>query len=228
MCLSIWNFLSRWGDGGVATYRYALAHPEMVASLLFLDVYPQNIEFKVQRDLKNLTQQEYYTLIQTEMSQRLGIITLINAIGVPFGLMDLVLPSYQNSSTPFANEQRYFFLTEKTWGTQKYFIDLQATTFKDNTDPYKKRLPLNIPINMVITKHSDEYVIKTMCTSIPKNSPECIYQIKANRYMYESQLSMVNLNGGKVVKCILDECSQAYYVFINPHYTVEVINSLFE
>ena len=48
-----------WGGGGQIVYEYASQHPEMIRSLIFLDVYPNNIEFKVPFILKNWTQTQY-------------------------------------------------------------------------------------------------------------------------------------------------------------------------
>lgn len=204
-------------------YNYALQHPELVKSLVFLDVYPDLVEFNVKRDLLNWTNQQYQQDMNLELAGRRNLINIINGLGVPWGIMPLFVPITSNST--YRYEQNWFFITEKTWGTQKYFLDLIGTGF--STDPYSTKLNSSITINMVNTQHTKSYVIKNSCKNIEEASDECQYQIKANKYYIDSQLDMVDRNGGLVIGCTADECSQSYYVYQNTDYTASILRQLY-
>jgi hypothetical protein len=51
----------------------------------------------------------------------------INSIGVPLGLLRYFIPFGASQPPQFAAERNWFFLTEKTWATQRYILDTLVT-----------------------------------------------------------------------------------------------------
>lgn len=113
-----------WGAGGSIMYEYAYNHPEMFKSLTFIDVSPLDIEFTIPATLKNWTDAQKNQYKNSELASRMSLIKLINGIGVPFGLMQLVFPGYKSYFSNLYNEINWFYLIEKTWITQEYFLGL--------------------------------------------------------------------------------------------------------
>ncbi|EFC40303.1 predicted protein [Naegleria gruberi] len=105
-----------WGGGGSIIYQYARDHPEMVKSLTFLDVFPDGIEFTSAKILKKLTESEYEAFKKSELNSRRSIMNIVNAIGVPLGIMPFIIGP--NSNTSNSNEIAFWMRTEKTWITQ--------------------------------------------------------------------------------------------------------------
>ncbi|KAL9655690.1 hypothetical protein ABK040_004923 [Willaertia magna] len=211
-----------WGGGGQIIYKYALQHPEMVYSLTFLDVYPDNIEFISERDLKNLTQLEYENFFNTEMARRQTLLRIINGIGVPWGLMPIFVPSGNSWPESLRAEKNWFFYTEKTWITQKYMLD----TFTINPkNYYLTPLPYsNITINLIATKHDDSYVKKNLCNHV--SSEQCDYFIRSNNYYIEAQKNLLPFNS--ITYCSDDACNLGYYIYDNPRYSAKILNELYK
>jgi hypothetical protein len=212
-----------WGGGGITYYEYARDHPEMVHSLVFMDTYPVDIEFKAQFVLKNWTQTQLENEKRSEFARRKTLLDLINVIAVPFGLMPLFVPS---SKLDYPQELRgevgWYFLTDRTWIAQRHWIK-----FAENEDDVfnNYRIDQNIPINLLSTSLSDEQVRNITCIKnrkIDPDSDECLYEIKSNRYYTEEKKKLVNLTsaGGKIVRCMMDECDLGYWVDY-PRYTVD-------
>ncbi|KAL9652485.1 hypothetical protein ABK040_000057 [Willaertia magna] len=210
-----------WGGGGQIIYKYALLHPEMVYSLTFLDVYPDNIEFISERDLKNLTQPEYENFYNREMAGRQALLRIINGLGVPWGLMPIFVPSGNSWPESLREEKNWFFLTEKTWITQKYMLD----TFTINPkNYYATPLPnSNITVHLIATKHNDNYVKKNRCNNV--SSEKCDYFIRSNNYYIEAQKNMLSFNS--VTYCSDDACNLGYYIYDNPRYSAKILNELY-
>ena len=127
---------------GEIIYEYAAKYPYKVKSLTFLDVAPNNIEFYVPFVLNNWSQSQLDGYKKSELNKRNQLFGLINGLGVPWGLMSLVLPVtkanagkltvFQNNfwflkcirffwiDNAFVDFVRWNFLTEKTWITQGF------------------------------------------------------------------------------------------------------------
>ena len=218
-----------WGGGGSIIYQYARDHPEMVKSLTFLDVFPDGIEFTSAKILKKLTESEYEAFKKSELNSRRSIMNIVNAIGVPLGIMPFIIGP--NSNTSNSNEIAFWMRTEKTWITQSVFLDEMINNQNYTDSVFNLNLPQNIPINLVISKHNDSWVEQNnyQCKSFGIDSKECKYQVELNKFYVESQLNIVpSLNGGSVTFCTDNDCSQSYYTFINPKYTAETLNRIYQ
>jgi pimeloyl-ACP methyl ester carboxylesterase len=109
-----------WGGGGEIIYEYASKYPQKVTALTFLDSTPNGIEFDIPRILKNWSQSQYDEYKSSEIGSRFRLFSLINGLGVPWGLMSLLTPSSQSETfyNRFSEQIRWSFLTEKSWITQ--------------------------------------------------------------------------------------------------------------
>ncbi len=216
----------RWGGGAEIVYPYAKEHPEMVKSLVLLDAYPINIEFRAQQVLKNWTIEQYESSVAEAREQRLQIVNIINRVGVPFGLMGVLLPPSGAQPAQFQNEQRWYFLTEKTWISQTKYIDqMQPYPF----DPFNSTISDTIPVHMVLTTKSDKQVKEQICIprGLEPDSADCQYEIKSNEYYIQAAQKMVPANGGKLIPCNLDACSQSYLIYEGPQFTVDALVQLY-
>ena len=110
-----------WGAGGETFYRYALDHPEMFDSIVFLDVYPIDIEFKTPYVLKNWTEAERDKYKYNTVSSRRNTLDLIDSLAVPFGFMQFFYPVPDRYPPERRAEMRWFFLTDRTWVRKKGF-----------------------------------------------------------------------------------------------------------
>lgn len=104
-----------WGAGGETFYKYARDHPEMIHSIVFMDVYPIDIEFRTPYVLKNWTDQQYDDYKRKELASRNTLADLINVLAVPFGLMPIFLPRTEANPPNPVEEIRWLFLSDRTW-----------------------------------------------------------------------------------------------------------------
>jgi pimeloyl-ACP methyl ester carboxylesterase len=213
-----------WGGGGSLIYHYAYQHPDMVKSLTFLDVAPNDIEFKIPALLKNWTQSQLDEYKRQELASRLSLVKVINGLGVPLGLMSLFYPPTKTFVSELIDEATWYFLTEKTWITQEYFIKLMQRN--ETTTDYFETLKIDqsIPVNVLMTHKSDEQIVEEVCErkKYAPNSSECVYEINSNRISISERAKLVNLStgGGKLVNCTMNECDLGFYVQLGANYTV--------
>jgi pimeloyl-ACP methyl ester carboxylesterase len=130
-----------WGGGGPVVWSYSNKHPEMVVGLGFLDTcvflgfeklkhirYGDGIEWRVQQYLKNLTETELLELRAQDISSRNKIFALIRALGVPWGIIEFLLPtdpctnSFLPVHSPFLS---LFMFCTNAW----YLRSITATFF---------------------------------------------------------------------------------------------------
>lgn len=198
----------------------------MVHSLVFLDAYPVNIEFSVQRELRNWTMEQYESNVWETRKQRLQIVDIINTIGVPFGLIAFLLPSSTTQPAQFQNEQHWYFITEKTWITQRKYIE-NMNPYPAN--PFNSTISDSIPVHMILTTKSDEQVKNQICKprGLDPISEDCQYEIKSNQAYIQAAQNMVPRNGGQLIPCTLDSCNQGYYIYDGSKYTVDTLLQLY-
>lgn len=214
-----------WGGGGQLIYEYASEHPEMVSSIVFLDVYPNGVEFKVEAALNNWTQSQLNDYKNKEFAQRESLLNLINSLGVPFGLMNMFVQLPKVKYSDFVYEIHWNFLTEKTWTTQAFLLP----ELKKQENVFESlKINENIPINLVASFKSDEQVINTTCVTknYPSDSKECLREINSNRLYILEKENLVNLTrNGKIKRCTFNECNQAFLVGEGANFTVQAILS---
>ena len=212
-----------WGGGGPTIYRYALQHPEMVYSLTFLDVYPARFEWITPKVLKNWTDDQYNSNVQSDLSSRSSLFKIINGLGVPWGLMSIFVPLSSVYPSNTAREVNWYFLADKTWSTQEIFLKVLANA----TDPYNVALNSSITMNHIMTTYTDNQVISLTCgvKNYPANSSDCQYEINANKLSIVWRKNLTNFNN--IINCTLDECSLGYYVFSGANFTVQKLLQLY-
>jgi pimeloyl-ACP methyl ester carboxylesterase len=210
-----------WGGGGELIYEFTFKYPNMVKSLVFLDVYPNGIEFKVPFILNNWTHNQLEEYKLNELNRRNQLFNLINGIGVPWGLMNYFIPLPEIIYSNFVYESNWYFLTEKTWTTQSYFLPFVIKEQKNVFEEYK--INNNITLNIISSFKTDKQIIENVCNknNYANNSSKCLYEINSNRlYTYEKE-KLVNLtNNGIIIRCELNECDQAYFIGIGVNFTV--------
>lgn len=211
-----------WGGGGSIVYSYALLHPEMVHSLVFLDVGPMNGEWYTPYVLKNWTRSEYEQKKNGDIEHRINLLTGISSLLVPTGLIGLVLPLQHGVPADLSGERRWYFLTDKTWITQRYYLH----NYNKYLNAYKK--VANATIHIVTTAWNETIVKEKTC--IPQRLDEtlCNYEIAANAFWIKQKLTFVHQNGGTVTMCSEPVCDLGYYVFTDPQYTINTLARIYK
>ena len=211
-----------WGSGGGdLIYQYAYDHPEMVGSLTFLDVAPNNIEFLIKNKLSNFSQSEANTYKDEVYASRQINLNLINGIGVPLGIVSLFEKSPKTFFNEFDDEIAWYYHTEKKWATQNYLLPL----YKNLKSSFDTGLVVNktMPLNVIMTFKTDEQIVEHTCKprKFDRNSTKCIYEINFNRMLQEEKSKLVNLTPqSKLIKCEQDECDTDFFVGQGANYTV--------
>jgi len=215
-----------WGAGGSFLYEYASNHPEMFKSLTFLDVSPVNIEFKIKGELNNWTDSQTESYKKSELAGRMSLFGIINGLGVPWGLMSIFAPTPKTYFANLLGEIHWYFLTEKTWTTQEYFLPLllaEADVFSTI------KIDANIPINVIMTKKSDQQIIDQICKKrgFSQDSAQCRDEIESNRISVRERTKLKDLSKlGKLVNCEYDDCELGYFVANGANYTVNILLSI--
>lgn len=209
-----------WGGGGGLIYEYASNYPEKFNSITFIDVAPGDVEIRIRKKIKNWSDSEAEDYKKSLYSSRRATFGVINGLGVPFGLMGPFSPNYQPFFSELSDEVKWYFLTEKTWITQEYFLK-SLFNDKDVFNAYK--INQSIPINLITTVKSDDQ-IRENCKKIGLaiGSEECNYEIDYNKELIKirKDLQKLSLNG-KLFECKSNECDLGYYVGKGASYTVD-------
>lgn len=82
-----------WGGGGPTIWKYSNLHPEMVAGIGYLDTYGDGIEWRAVQYMKSLTNEELLELRKEDIAGRNRLFALIRALGVPWGIINFLLPT---------------------------------------------------------------------------------------------------------------------------------------
>lgn len=191
-----------WSTGGQIIYDYTFNYPEMVHSLVFLDVYPVEIDLKIASILNNWTQSQFNHFRADEFNAKKSKLNEINAFRVPFNFMH---DFYENIDR-YSDEINWHYSNEKPWSTARFFL-----SFVQNEPDIFESIKINssIPVNLIVTYRTDEQIIKEIC--LPKhyqaNSSECLREINSNKlYTFEKE-KLVNLSSnGQVIRCDLNDC----------------------
>ncbi|TRY61459.1 hypothetical protein TCAL_03167 [Tigriopus californicus] len=80
-----------WGGGLNVIYQYALDHPENVHSLINLDGALEGVEFRLPAIINNLTETQAQEQFEADMRGRFQTFSLINGLGIPFGLVQFFI-----------------------------------------------------------------------------------------------------------------------------------------
>ena len=215
-----------FGAGGETVYNYALEHPEMVSSITFVDVSPALVEWTTQKLLKNLTNDQYDQEVSSDLANRYGLFGIINGLGVPCGLMPLFFPKNKVYPRETANEVDWYFLTDKTWATQKQFLKTLKTN--SNNDTFNKTLNGTISINHIMTAKNEQQIIKQVCVlrRLEQNSTDCENEIRASKLNIEFKHDLLKFD--KIIECTMDECDLGFYIYEGSNYTVQSLIKLYE
>ena len=222
-----------WGGGGSIVYDYLSSFYQNVSnksvSLTLVDAYPTGIEWTVPFVIKNWSNKQLINYVSNDMDTRFKQTYLINALGVPLGLMKFFIHSESSNSSAdeYANERKWFYITEKTWITQRWALD----GLINEEDVFSERkLNREIPINHIMSVKSDEQIIETICVpnKLSKISEECSYEIRANRYMINVRKELTTLTeNGKIVECEHKACNQGYFIYDGVEFTVKALLELY-
>lgn len=193
----------------------------MVSSLTFLDTYQNNLEFKVPQILKNWTQAQYDDNKSTILHERSTNLSKFNSILVPWGVINSVVARKDGPNVELLNEARYHYLTEKTWRSQAHFLELLA-----NEPDIFEEMAINrtIPVNVIITAKSAEYIINYIC---PK-SDNCLYEINYNNLSINERSKLASLSDrGNLIRCEADQCDSDYFINKGVNFTVNILKTVF-
>jgi len=214
-----------WGGGGETIYEYTLKHPEMVKSLVFLDVAATGVEFELKKKIRNWNETYYNSYRKQDLDGRVGLFRLINGLGVPWGIMSsFMMPSQNTISFPkeYLLEQNWYFLTDKTWITQYYLFN--QLYFNPLVDPFNQTINKNISISHIFTAYSND-TIKANCLkeNLTIDSQECYYRLEENQYIIDAKINMTKITpGGQVIECTdPTKCNLGTYILDDPKYTAQ-------
>lgn len=198
----------------------------MVKSLTFIDVAPNDLEFKTPYILKKWTNTQYEEFKAEQIAEKKRTTQHYNGVGVPWGLMPLYIEQRTGLYLDLQNEARWYFLTEKTWKSKSHFLKLLS----DKPNVFAtKTINQSIPINLIMTSKSDNQVIEKVCADkkIAKDSAECLYEVEANQYSIAQRMKLKDLSlNGQVVNCTLDQCDSDYFVANGAEFTVSNLLSI--
>ena len=218
-----------WGGGGSLVYDYISRNNQNKSnnnlSLTLIDAYPTGIEWTVPFVLKNWSNAQLIDYITRDLDSRFNLIYLINGLAVPFGIMNFFIPP--NGNDEYSDERRWFFLTEKTWITQRWALEGLA---KEEDVFSEKKIDQNIPINHIMSVKSDEQIIETVCLpkKFSKISEECNYELRANRYLINVRKELTTLTkNGRIIECNQDACNQGYFVYEGVDFTIKALLELY-
>lgn len=193
----------------------------MVSSLTFLDTYQNNLEFKLPQILKNWTQAQYDENKSSILHERSTSLSKFNSILVPWGFINSVVARKDGPNVEQLNEVRWHYLTEKTWRSQAHFLELLA-----NEPDIFEEIAINrtIPVHVIITAKSAEYIINNIC---PK-SDNCLYEINYNNLSIKEQSKLAALSDrGNLIRCEADECDSDYFINKGVNFTVNILKTVF-
>lgn len=208
-----------WGGGGSLIYEYAFKYPEKFNSITFIDVVPGDVEIQIRKKIENWSDSQAEDYKKSLYSSRKATFSAINGLGVPFGLMAPFSPNYEPFFSELSDEVKWYFLTEKTWITQEYFL---KSLLKDNVfSTYK--INQSIPINLITTVKSDDQ-IRENCkkNGFSTDSEKCKYEVDYNKELIKIRKDLQKLSSnGKLFECKSDECDLGFYVGKGASYTVD-------
>lgn len=145
---------------------------------------------------------------------------VINAFGVPNGLM-----RYLYRPEALSAERKWYWYTEKTWATHRYFLGRLRT---QSSNLFINPLPVKKIVNHIMTVKSDQQVIEQKCT--PRNwspsSDECIFELRVNKYSIDVRRNLTHENG-RVIECTMDECNSSFFINNGTKFTIESLLELY-
>ncbi|KAJ0409467.1 hypothetical protein P43SY_002357 [Pythium insidiosum] len=224
-----------WGGGGEFIYEYATQYPRNVHSLVFLEAYPPDIEFFVLEQLKNYTRTETERQRSIQLTGRRILMAILNFIGIPLGLMPIVVPPSNVTPPALAEEIRWYMLTDKTWSNQQFYLQSSARKKLDDPTVFSASLDPRIAIHSIASVWDADQVRRNKCTSElgVKTEADCQEQIRLNELYVAAKFNLVRAHRGAQavpsvhVNCTLDECDQAYVVFQNPQFTADAMEIIY-
>lgn len=74
------------------SYKYALEHPENVDSIAVIETALAGVEWRLPAQVGNWTEEEYWEYVQNDLDGRFKIFSIINGLGIPFGLIPPFYP----------------------------------------------------------------------------------------------------------------------------------------
>ena len=196
----------------------------MVKSLTFIDVTPNGIEFQISKTLNKWTQSQLDDYKKTTFSARRDRLRFINGLRVPWGLMSLVQPAGNTFFPELNDEVRSYYLEDKTWATQSYFLD-----FLPNKQNIFATTSVNqsISINLIMSYKSSQQIINQTCLkkNYAPDSANCLYEIEYNNLTISAKENLIQ--NGQEIKCQLDACDTDYFMNQGTLFTVQSLFKLY-
>lgn len=100
---------------------------------------------------------------------------------MPFGLMRYLYRAEETQKWWRQNPERsWHYYTEKSWATQRYFLN----TVQMQRDVYASQISKNITVNHIMSVKDDKQILNLFC--LPKSwtveSSDCSYELRVNKY----------------------------------------------
>ncbi|DBA04358.1 TPA: hypothetical protein N0F65_002120 [Lagenidium giganteum] len=220
-----------WGGGGPTVYQYATTAPQNVHSLVFLEAYPNDVEFLVEQRLNNLTNDATAAKRSVDLTGRRVLMGIINFIGIPLGLMPIIIPPANTTPPSLGAEVQWYMLADKTWTNQQFYLKESAAASMFAPSVFEQHaLAPHIPIHTIAQVWSDDQARRIQCTSTD-TSTDCANKVRRNQLYLDYKLGLLQYSGNRsasvMVNCTMDECTQATLVWWMPQYTATAVEHIY-
>ncbi|CAH1233766.1 Hypp823 [Branchiostoma lanceolatum] len=180
--------VAAWGGGVNLAWEFARTHRENVTSLILMDCYDDDFEFRQERFVRNLTDAEMERKKEEDLRSRVFLHDVIRTVGVQWGLMSIFAGGGADKATfqPPEYYDAFRFLNsynEKSW-TYQFFglLDHFRSPYPFGNNTVGRDVPLFV---MASRTNGTAQCIKNRQ---PLDSQACRDTIRRHDYAYEYKL----------------------------------------
>lgn len=191
-------------DGADLVLKYADKVKNM-QKVILVDAFPTRLKWHAERVARNWSHIKFKEQIKKFIDKKNIQINLINAIGVPFGLV----PSFlQSKNFHFDPETNLLMLNEKIWSSEKMCLN----QLLNQTNQVIDFNVFNFSISHVITTKSNDQIYERLCAPKKQHNTSryCLYEQQLNEYLINERKKMTK--NGQIYECNYNDCSFDYVV----------------
>jgi pimeloyl-ACP methyl ester carboxylesterase len=216
-----------WGGGAGIIANYTRLFPNKVAGIAFLEVAPPDIEFLYYASKNNLNSDQLRDYRKRELQGRLGLVSIILSLAIPWGLMSIFAPVSSVGPGYFPPEKRAEFKSmswvSSMWLNQYWgLVNMQQQNMSQ--DPLNQGpFPSSIPFAAIKCNLSDSQLCEPQ-NGRTKTEEECKEQIQQNKFYSAQTLTFLKSLQPNVtiIDNTFSNCSLGLPVD-SPYYTTNAI-----
>ncbi|XP_078598354.1 uncharacterized protein LOC144874264 isoform X2 [Branchiostoma floridae x Branchiostoma japonicum] len=217
--------VAAWGGGVNLAWEFARTHRENVTSLILMDCYDDEFEFRQDRFVRNLTEAEMERRREEAFGSRVFLHDVIRTVGVQWGLMFVFAGGGSDRATfqPQEYYDAFRFLNsynEKSW-TYQYFglVDHFRHPYPFRNNTISRDVPLFV---MASRTNGTAQCIKN---NQPLESQPCRDTIRRHDYAYQYKLGTATYTDqSQVATC--QDCTLGFPVEESQWTTGEILRYL--